>query len=239
MGRITVYGKSTLKVPHDFMTLTFEIKATGKSLTTLNLLTEHQAEAFLAELDALGIPPTAVQAHGTTISKRWVRDNTEELEQTRTFALEQPLNLALMNRISSAFSKTVRDGSFHHHFEVRNRATVQSTLITQAVADARRQATLIASGLGQPLGAALRVELSSSSFDDELHPRYDTSFSAPLLAKGAPNPTELADQTTPSETQFDLEVKVIWNLGETTDEPVSETAGVTAGVTTGETASDI
>ncbi len=217
MGKISVTGRATIKVPHNLMILSMDVKARGHDLRELNADTEHQSEAFLAALEEIGIPPTAVYAQGTSITKQWAPDNTEVLEQARSFLLELPLNLALMNRISDAFTRTVSQGSFNPRFEVKEDVEIRDSLIRRAIADATQQADLIAGQLGQPLEGAIDVKVGSSDLGAMTinNPLYLRDVGA--SAKGASSMSDMSDQTSPSETLFTQEVKVVWRLGEPSD----------------------
>lgn len=151
MSKINVCGSARIEFDTDRMEIQISVRAFGK--TSGEALKEGKAktEKLLGDMQSeLGIAPSSFILENDNISKQY---NDRSYQFTKSIILRLPTDLKAAEGITDLIANT-DDTEYNISFSLSNSEEKTAQVINAAIADSRKKAELIASGLGQKITGA-------------------------------------------------------------------------------------
>ena len=149
MGKIIINGEARRKVEADIekITLTFGTGADTPAHASENII--NDCEAFLQELEDMGIDISRIHLEEDNIERPYNDDN--DVSATRVISFDIEYNMKFNNDLLSLIRDKKLNVFFDIKYSISNRQAVHDELLAEAVADSREKAELIARSTGQKI----------------------------------------------------------------------------------------
>ena len=200
MGEITVRGHAKRSVESDRVRYNLEFEETAETLDEALGAVEKKVEAFLQEMEELGIDITKIQLDRDQSGKNW-RNEKEMRSFTRSLRFLAPSSPAFFNRVNAILQKEKIDINYYTSPLYSKEKELRNELLQEAVQDSRKKAELIASVYDQKITGIGKVSYDNvyGVFAEECE------TAVPMMAK-----RNLSDQLKNGFLDYEETVYVTW-----------------------------
>ena len=214
MGKIMVVGKAERDYEADRCTIQLNISTIRDTAAEASSVSGEQCELLLSKLQDAGISPDQAEIREDAIDARIIyRQDTEltRYESRKCLRLFTEADMKTVNAIRGIIEEGFENVSFSTAYSVSNEAELNKELLTEAIADAREKAELLAGSMGHRI---IGVDTANLSGEDDV---YDMTLNdeQPAVMYGmAKNSRALTDQLKPGRITLNARVKITWLLDE-------------------------
>lgn len=162
MSRISVCGSARMEFDTDRMEIQISVRAFGKTSGEALMEGKAKTEKLLGDMQSeLGIAPSSFILESDNISKQY---NDKSYQFNKGIILRLPTDLKAAEVITDIIANT-DDTEYNISFSLSNSEEKTAQVVNAAIADSRKKAELIASGLGQKITGAEEISLDSPAVD--------------------------------------------------------------------------
>lgn len=151
MSRISVCGSARMEFDTDRMEIQISVRAFGKSSGEALREGKAKTEKLLGDMQSeLGIAPSSFILESDNVSKQY---SDKSYQFNKGIILRLPADLKAAEGITDLIANT-DDIEYNISFSLSNSEEKTAQVVNAAIADSRKKAELIASGLGQKITGA-------------------------------------------------------------------------------------
>ena len=158
---ITVTGEARVSAPPDMAVLRLGVSREARGASDAMRAASEAAAAVLAQVEASGVAPRDVQTANVSLAPRW-QHSQDTAPRVVGYVASNDLMVRVrdLERLGALMDAVVSDGANQMNglsFAIAEPRPLEDKARTEAVADARAKATLLAEAAGVGLGAVMTI----------------------------------------------------------------------------------
>ena len=164
MAIFEISGQAKMQVYYDIAVIQIEFIASDKNSFSASSKVMKECEDFLSEVKKMGIDASMFSLLSDSVSEEEYSDDKMVLAE-RSLQIKIPFDMKMINSIRSILDEKKYDATFELKFELSNEDEIYTLLMTEALLDSKRKASVFAETLGQKVvGIDFAETYSHSSY---------------------------------------------------------------------------